>query len=85
MRGTSLLADFFVLCSGQSTRQVKAIADAIWEGLEADGWPIHHVEGYHEATWILLDCGEVIVHVFHPTQRAFYALERLWGDVPRLS
>lgn len=83
MRGAALMTDYFVLCSGESTRQVKAIADEIWQGLEANG-SVVHLEGYHDAQWILVDCGDAVAHVFHPPMRQFYDLEHLWGDMPRL-
>ena len=85
MRRVSGVTDYFVICSGGSTRQVQAIADHISEGARARGRRIWHKEGYQDAQWVLLDCGDVVVHVFHPAARAFYNLEQLWGDVPRLT
>ena len=85
MRGVSGVADYFVICTGESARQVQAISDHIVEGAKARGERVWHVEGYRDAQWVLLDCGDVVVHVFHPTARAFYSLEQLWGDVPRLT
>ena len=79
----SAAADFFVLASGGSDVQVKAIADAIVEGLEKEGVLVWHVEGYAHGRWILIDLVHVVVHVFHREAREFYALERLWGDAPR--
>ena len=84
MRHASLWTDYFMVCSGASTRQVKAIADAVWEGVEAEGITVQHVEGYHEAQWVLVDCGDVVAHIFCPPVRQFYGLEHLWGDMPRL-
>lgn len=75
--------DFFVLASGASTRQTKAIADGILEGLRATRRPAR-IEGEREAEWILLDFIDVVVHVFTPAAREFYRLEVLWGDVPRV-
>ena len=85
MRRAGLLTDYFVICAGQSTRQAKAIADAIWEGLEVEGISVRHIEGYHEAQWILVDCGDAVAHIFHTPLRGFYDLEHLWGDMPRLT
>jgi len=85
MRRAALLTDYFLICTGQSSRQVKAIADAVWEGCETRGMPILHIEGYHDAQWILADCGDVVAHVFTPAMRSCYGLERLWGDMPRLN
>lgn len=76
-------ADFFLICSGQNPRQIKAIADAIQASLGADVKPAH-VEGYDRAGWILLDYFDFIVHVFSPETRAFYDLERLWGHAKRI-
>jgi ribosome-associated protein len=75
----SIVADHFVICSGGSTLQVQAIADAI---LAAVG-PAR-VEGYREARWICLDLGDTVVHVFHRDVRAYFDLERLWGDAARI-
>jgi ribosome-associated protein len=84
LRHTPAFTDFFVLCSGQNTRQVQAIADAIEEGLRASKVRPAHVEGYDRAEWILMDFFTFIVHVFAPHTREFYSLERLWGDAERL-
>ena len=83
LRGTPAFTDFFVLCSGQSTRQVKAIVDAVEETLRAAKVRPAHVEGYDRAEWILMDYFTFIVHVFTPQTRAFYSLERLWGNAER--
>lgn len=80
------LADYFVICTGTSTTQIKALAQEVEFKLktEHDTSP-HHVEGYISANWILLDYGSVVVHVFHKEMREFYALERLWKDSPKIS
>ena len=85
LRDTPAFTDFFVLCSGQNQRQVKAIADAIEEALKAEKIRPAHVEGYERAEWILMDYFSFIVHVFTPHTRAFYSLERLWGDAERIT
>jgi ribosome-associated protein len=77
-------ADFFLICSGNNTRQVKAIADAIQEALITRHIKPAHVEGYDRADWILLDYFDFIVHIFSPGARAFYSLERLWGNAKRI-
>lgn len=82
MRKISNITDFFIIASGNSTRQVKAVTDYIVEKLKQFGHKIWHIEGYHYALWVLLDCGDVVVHVFSPAVREFYDLERLWGDAP---
>jgi len=76
--------DFFVICSGTSDRQVKAICDGILLGLkERHGVRPERVEGLTQARWVLMDYLDVVVHVFVPEVREFYGLERLWGEVPR--
>ena len=84
LRGTPAFTDFFVLCSGASQRQVKAIADAVEETLRAARVRPAHVEGYDRAEWVLMDFFSFIVHVFTPQTREFYSLERLWGDAERI-
>jgi ribosome-associated protein len=76
----TILADFFALVTGRSKIQVRAIADAIIEKVEESGRTAR-VEGYQEGSWILIDLGNLIVHVFTPEQRRFYNLERLWSEV----
>ena len=84
LRNTPAFTDFFVICSGQSTRQVKAIADGVEEALRAARLRAAHIEGYDRAEWILMDYFTFIVHVFTPQTRTFYSLERLWGDAERI-
>jgi len=74
------VADYLVLCSGGSERQLGAIADGIIEGLKAEGIRILSREGAPDSHWVLLDAGAVVVHVFAPPEREFYALERLWAE-----
>lgn len=80
LRKKSSAADFFVVCTGDSEPQVKAIADAIRDGMEMKGIDAWHTEGFHARQWILLDYVDVVVHVFHKELRTFYNLERLWSD-----
>jgi ribosome-associated protein len=84
LRHTPAFTDFFVLCSGQNQRQVKAIADNVDESLRAVKIRPAHVEGYDRSEWVLMDFFSFIVHVFSPHTREFYALERLWGDAERI-
>jgi len=84
LRKTPAFTDFFVLCSGQNQRQVKAIADSIEEALRAAKVRPAHVEGYDRGEWVLMDFFSFIVHVFNPQTRLFYSLERLWGDAERI-
>ena len=84
LRHTPAFTDFFVLCSGQNQRQVKAIVDAVEESLRAAKVRPAHIEGYDRAEWVLMDYFNFIVHVFSPQTREFYSLERLWGDAERI-
>ena len=85
LRDLDGVCDYFVLATGQSEVQTRAIADAVDEGMRARGIRPWHVEGYEARRWILLDYVDFVVHVFHPSLRAFYQLERLWGDAPALA
>ena len=77
-------ADYFVICSGNTDRQTKAIHDRIHQGLKKEhGLLPRRVEGLSEARWILLDYLDVVVHVFTPEARDFYRLEQLWGEAPK--
>lgn len=84
LRKAGGFTDFFVLCSGQSARQIKAIADSVEDKLAAQRVKPAHVEGYERAEWVLLDYFDFIVHVFTTEMRAFYGLERLWGNATRI-
>ena len=79
LRTASAFTDFFVVCTGNNTKQVQAIADAIETALREAGQKPALVEGYRRGEWVLLDYFDFIVHIFLPSQRTFYALERLWG------
>jgi len=76
--------DFFVICSGASTRQVQAIADGVIEELKRLGLRPMNTEGYANAEWVLIDFGTFVVHVFTEASRRFYDLERLWRDAERV-
>jgi ribosome-associated protein len=80
IRKAAGFTDYFVICTGQSTRQIRAIADAVEDGLAREHVKPAHVEGYQRAGWILLDYFDFVVHVFTEQTRAFYGLERLWGN-----
>jgi ribosome-associated protein len=84
LRHTPAFTDFFVLCTGLNVRQVKAIVDAVEETLRAAKVRPSHVEGYERGEWVLMDYFTFVVHVFTPSTRAFYALDRLWGDAERI-
>jgi ribosome-associated protein len=80
----SSVADYFLICSGSSDRQVRAIADAIAEELAQHGEKPLAMEGYQKGTWVLMDCADLIVHIFDHETRRFYALERLWHRAPHV-
>jgi ribosome-associated protein len=82
LRGISSATDFFLLATGNSDIQVRAIAEHVLEGLAADGMKPLHTEGLDRARWVLLDFVDFVIHVFHPVTRDFYQLELLWGDAP---
>jgi ribosome-associated protein len=84
LRKAAGFTDFFVICSGTNSRQVRAIADAVIEALAEDGVRPAHLEGYDRSDWILIDYFDFIVHVFSPDTRLFYGLERLWGSAERI-
>ncbi len=84
IRKLTTLGDYFVVASGTSTTQVKALVDEVDKQLSAAGLEPKRVEGYNSAAWILMDYYEVIIHVFYQETREFYALERLWSDAPRV-
>jgi ribosome-associated protein len=84
LRKASGFTDYFVICSGQSARQIRAIADAVTEALASHAAKPAHVEGYERSEWVLLDYFDFIIHVFAPETRLFYGLERLWGNAERV-
>jgi ribosome-associated protein len=85
LRGAAAYTDFFVVCSGGTDRQTKAIHDAILEGFKKDhGLIPRRVEGLGEARWILMDYWDAVIHIFVPEVRDFYRLEQLWGEMPKL-
>src|SRR5437588_604643 len=83
LRGIVGFTDYFVICTGRSDRQIKAIHDAIYEGMKSAHRLLpRRVEGLPQARWILMDYLDVVVHVFTPETRAYYRLEQLWGEAP---
>jgi ribosome-associated protein len=82
VREISLLADYFLIAHGNSERQIGAIVDAVKDEVEKNGGTIKRIEGKDGGKWILMDLGEVIVHVFNADERSFYNLEKLWSDAP---
>jgi ribosome-associated protein len=80
IRKVTVLADYFVIASGSNVNQVQAMADSVDEALGKAGYPCKQVEGYQTGNWILMDFGDIIVHVFCREDRLFYDLERIWRD-----
>lgn len=85
MKGVASFTDSFVICGGNQRRQTQAICDAIVERLGSEGERPGHVEGYSLGEWILIDYSDLVVHVFTQETRAYYSLEKLWGDAPRIA
>jgi ribosome-associated protein len=79
LEGRTIVADYFLIASGNSKVQTRAIADGIAERVREAGFPVARREGYADGGWILLDLSSVVVHIFTPDQRSFYNLERLWS------
>lgn len=84
LKGLTLVADYFLIASGTSGRQVKGIAEHIEETMRQAGLRLLHKEGVENARWLLLDFGGLVCHIFSRAERDFYSLERLWGDAPRV-
>ncbi len=82
MQGISLVSDYFMICHGNSDKQVQAIAREMKEKVEEAGFSVRKMEGFDEARWVLVDMGDVVAHIFHKDERSYYKLERLWGDAP---
>jgi len=80
LRGVTDMTDFFLIASGTSDTHVRALGEHIIAELKKEGFPVHHIEGLEKGRWVLLDFVDFVVHLFHPTLRNFYQLERLWAD-----
>ncbi|MFQ5925358.1 MAG: ribosome silencing factor [Dehalococcoidia bacterium] len=84
MRGICTFADYFVICSGDSNRQIEAIYDEIHRFLRKEGVALRRREGTGDSGWILMDFADIIIHIFAPTEREYYQLERLWSKATPL-
>ncbi|HEX2723077.1 MAG TPA: ribosome silencing factor [Gemmatimonadaceae bacterium] len=80
LQGVTDMTDFFVIASGTSDTHVRAIGEHLISELKKEGVRVHHVEGVQQGRWVLLDFVDFVVHIFHPTLRSFYQIERLWSD-----
>ncbi|MGM7702074.1 ribosome silencing factor [Pseudalkalibacillus sp. Hm43] len=85
VQGISLVADYFMICHGNSEKQVEAIARELKDQAQESGFDVKRLEGLDQSRWVLIDLGDVIVHVFHREDRSYYNLEKLWGDAPTLN
>jgi len=84
LRSLTYITDYFVICSASNTSQVGAISDGVNQALAKAGVHPSHVEGEAEASWILMDYGDIVVHIFDQQTRSYYALDKLWGDARRI-
>ena len=84
LRGVTDMTDFFIVASGTSDTHVRSTGQRLLEEMKREGSPAHHIEGLEQGRWVLLDFVDFVVHIFHPTLRNFYQLERLWGDAAQL-
>lgn len=80
----SIVADFFIIASGNNINHIRAMADEVEEQLRKNGFTVHNREGYQTAKWILLDCGTVVVHLFNKEDRELYNLEKVWKEAKEL-
>ena len=80
LRKVTTMTDFFIICSGTSDTQVRAIADSVIDGCKKQKIKIYHTDGLQSLTWVLIDLIDIVVHIFQPETRRYYQLERLWGD-----
>ncbi len=80
LQGVTDMTDFFVIASGTSDTHVRSIGEHIMSEMKKEGVRVHHVEGVQQGRWVLLDFVDFVVHIFHPTLRSFYQIERLWSD-----
>ena len=80
LQGVTDMTDYFVIASGTSDTHVRSIGEHLISELKKEGIRVHHVEGVQQGRWVLLDFVDFVVHIFHPTLRSFYQIERLWSD-----
>ena len=80
IKDLSIIADYFVICHGNSSTQVQALATELKKRFNEAGIEIKNIEGYETARWVLVDMGDVVIHIFHREEREYYNIERIWGD-----
>lgn len=84
LKDLTIITDYFVICSAESTTQVKALAEYLQETMQQEECKLYGIEGFSHAHWVLMDYGDVILHIFLEETRRYYDLERLWLDAPRI-
>lgn len=84
MQQASPIFDTFILCTGTNDRLMQALRDSVEEQMDKAGYEVKHIEGLRDSKWILMDYGDVVVHIFEEEERGAYNLEKLWGDLPRI-
>ncbi|MBU8905613.1 ribosome silencing factor [Desertibacillus haloalkaliphilus] len=84
MQGISAIADYFIICHGNSEKQVQAIAHEVKKTAQEHHYDVKRLEGFDDARWVLIDLDDIVVHVFHKDERPYYNLEKLWGDAPAI-
>lgn len=85
LHGVTDMTDYFVIASGTSDTHVRSIGEHVITAMKKEGVSVHHTEGMQQGRWVLLDFVDFVVHIFHPALRAFYQIERLWGDAEPVS
>lgn len=80
----SIIADYFVIATGSNINQIKALSDEVYEKISQSSYEVKQIEGYEKANWILMDCKDVIVHIFDKESRDFYDLQRIWSDAKEI-
>ncbi len=85
LRGISVVTDYFVIATGNTPIQTKAISEYLLEKFKEEEIPVLRVEGLSDGRWVLLDCGDMVIHIMTPDTREFYSLERLWGDAQEIN
>ncbi len=85
LHGVTDMADFFIVATGTSDTHVRSVAQHVVEGMAKAGLKAYHIEGAETGRWVLVDFVDFVVHVFHPSMRSYYQIERLWGDAPAVA
>lgn len=85
LHGVTDMADYFIVATGTSDTHVRSVAQNVVEAMARSGVQAHHIEGAEQGRWVLVDFVDFVIHVFHPTMRSYYQIERLWGDAPTVA